>query len=428
METSRTVTSIVDNEALEYAMYTLQNRALPSLVDGFKPVHRYVMTMALKTAKTEFNKVAAIGGSVSSLGYNHGEVSAQDACKLLAANWSNNVPFLQGRGNFGSRLVNQSAASRYVYAKIHENFTNLYKDFDILPENPDPEQKVPLWYLPTIPTVLLNGMEGIATGFATKILPYSLRDIKRCCAEILSEKTLTPLVPTFPQFSGEVTRDGTVVTMKGIHKLTGYSLKITEVPIGFDREKYIILLDKLEEDGKLVSYLDQCDENGFNFTIKLKRNLKWTDANVVKMFRLEKTITESLSVLDENGKFKLFDCPEDLVNYFINFKMVILDTRIKSSILATKKLIDFAANRVKWIAENISGNIEYVKVTKAELEKYITEKYGKDFVSNLMSMNIYHMSTDELKKLEVELARLQELLLYWKKQTPRMQFISDLKN
>ncbi|URC15239.1 DNA gyrase/topoisomerase [Paraglaciecola Antarctic GD virus 1] len=427
MDNTRTVTNIIDNEALEYAMYTIQSRAIASLVDGFKPVHRYVMTMALKTAKNDFVKVAALGGSVSQIGYNHGEVSAQDACKLLASDWSNNVPFLQGRGNFGSRLVNDSAASRYVYAKVHENFNKLYKDFDILPENPDPEQKIPLWYLPTVPTILLNGVDGIATGFATKIMPYDLKDIKRCCAQILAGKELTELVPSFSEFTGLVTRDKRVVYLSGIHKLTGYVLKVTEVPIGYDREKYVQMLDTLEESGKIISYLDECDSKGFNFTIKLKRNLKWTESMIVKTFKLQTRFTENITTLDEHGKLKIFDCAEDLVRYFVEFKLKFLQKRIDNAIDRAKQSILLATNRIHWIEQNLLGKIDYSKSTKKEVEAIIKSEYGAIYVANLISMNLYHMSTDEIDKLRGALVELETEWEYWTHQTPKMQFISDLK-
>ncbi|MHC0434427.1 DNA gyrase subunit A, partial [Streptomyces sp. O3] len=77
-------------------MYTIENRALANGIDGLKPVQRFVLYNVIKDASTSFDKVAALGSSVSKIGYNHGETSAQDALALMAAEWQNNVPIVQG--------------------------------------------------------------------------------------------------------------------------------------------------------------------------------------------------------------------------------------------------------------------------------------------------------------------------------------------
>mgnify|MGYP003635950511 CR=1 FL=1 len=424
----RKLSDIIDNEALDYAMYTVENRAIPSVIDGFKPVHRFILTMALQVAKNDFAKVAAIAGSVSSLGYNHGEVSAQDACKLLASDWSNNVPFLHGRGNFGSRLVNDSAAARYIYAKVHQNFFDIYKDMDILEAHSDLEIKTPKYYIPIIPTVLLNSIEGVATGFATKILPYSLRDIKKAVAQCLAKKPLDTLVPTFPQFKGSVSRDGNRVTMSGIYNLTGYKLTITEIPIGFDREKYVILLDKLEELDKIIAYEDRCDKNGVHFVIKLRRTLKWDDKKVIALFKMEKTITENITTLDESGKLKIFNSPEDLVIYFVEYKMGVLKKRIDFMKSKVSSEIELNLVRVKWIKANLNGEVDYKNLSKKSLEKLIGDKYGNKFIEKLIPMNLYQLTTDEIEKLEGKLQDSELRLEYWKGQNQLSQYIADIKS
>lgn len=119
--TVRGLKSIIDNEALAYAMYTVENRAIPNMIDGLKPVQRFVVARALELGKgnrDKFHKLASIAGGVADLGYHHGEGSAQDAGALMANTWNNNYPILDGQGNFGSRLVQEAAASRYIFARV----------------------------------------------------------------------------------------------------------------------------------------------------------------------------------------------------------------------------------------------------------------------------------------------------------------------
>ena len=95
----RSLESIINNEALAYAMYTVENRAIPNMIDGFKPVQRFVIARTLmlgKSDKNKFHKLASIAGGVADLGYHHGEGSAQETGALMANDWNNNVPFLDG--------------------------------------------------------------------------------------------------------------------------------------------------------------------------------------------------------------------------------------------------------------------------------------------------------------------------------------------
>ena len=98
----RNLQSIIDNEAKEFAIYTVENRAIPNLIDGFKPVQRFVIARALDLSrgnKEKFHKLASVAGGVADLGYHHGEGSAQDAGALMANTWNNNYPLLDGQGN-----------------------------------------------------------------------------------------------------------------------------------------------------------------------------------------------------------------------------------------------------------------------------------------------------------------------------------------
>ena len=92
------------------------------MIDGLKPVQRFYLYSSIHNSKKEFKKVTAVAGAVSAYGYNHGEKSVEDAGKLMAANWKNNICLIEGRGSFGTRQVPEAGQSRYVYSRLHENF------------------------------------------------------------------------------------------------------------------------------------------------------------------------------------------------------------------------------------------------------------------------------------------------------------------
>ncbi|EFX0167372.1 DNA topoisomerase, partial [Shigella sonnei] len=220
---NRDLKSIIDNEALAYAMYTVENRAIPNMIDGFKPVQRFVIARALDLArgnKDKFHKLASIAGGVADLGYHHGENSAQDAGALMANTWNNNFPLLDGQGNFGSRTVQKAAASRYIFARVSKNFYSVYKDTEYAPVHQDKEHIPPAFYLPIIPTVLLNGVSGIATGYATYILPHSVSSVKKAVLQALQGKKVTKPKVEFPEFRGEVVEIDGQYEIRGTYMFT----------------------------------------------------------------------------------------------------------------------------------------------------------------------------------------------------------------
>ena len=197
------ISDVAANEMHDYAMYTISNRAIPNMYDGLKPVQRFYLYSSLVNSKKDYKKVSAVSGVVSDYGYQHGETSAAGAGQLMAATWNNNVCLVEGRGSFGTRQVQEAGAARYVYTRVHENFNKYIKDLDLAPEHEDPEHTPPQFYIPVLPLALANGTKGIATGFATNILPRGIDALRDACKEFLTTgKIAKRLDVEFPDFTG----------------------------------------------------------------------------------------------------------------------------------------------------------------------------------------------------------------------------------
>ena len=342
------ISHVAKNEWLSFAMYTVESRAIPNMIDGLKPVQRFYLYSSLLNSKRDFKKVSAVAGIISDYGYQHGEQSAAGAGQLMAATWNNNVCLVEGRGSFGTRLVQEPGAARYVYTRVHNNFEKYIKDMDLSPVHDDPEHEPPGYYLPVIPLVLANGTKGIATGFATNILPRCPNDLSRCVREYLLSGTITKKLPvTFPEFSGSVTYDienKRFIVNGTFERNSKTVLTITEVPYGYDRESYVKVLNKLEDDNDIVSYEDKCDKQGFRFEIKLKLASAnaWTDERIIRKFKLTKPLSENLTVIDQHGKLREYDDERDLIKDFCEFRMSILQKRIEL------RLIE-AAEQIRWL-------------------------------------------------------------------------------
>jgi len=205
MDTSADLTTQIKDDYLAYSMAVLIGRAIPSLTDGLKPAQRRVLT-AMKwlglRPDGKYMKSARVEGETMGKLHPHG--GAYGVMVTLAAPWNNNLPLIDGQGNWGSS-VDGAAASRYTESKLTAfAWDCLLADSDIWRTQPnyDGSLQEPIELNVQVPTVLLNGQDGIGVGFATKIPPHSLRDI----CDAVTKGSL--LIPSFPSGCDIVNDDG----------------------------------------------------------------------------------------------------------------------------------------------------------------------------------------------------------------------------
>ncbi|AJD82072.1 DNA topoisomerase [Yersinia phage vB_YenM_TG1] len=437
--TKRDLKSIIDNEALAFAMYTIENRAIPNMIDGFKPVQRFVIARALELArgnKDKFHKLASIAGGVADLGFHHGEGSAQDAGALIANDWNNNYPLLDGQGNFGSRLVQEAGASRYIFARVGDNFYKMYKDTEYAPAHKDKEHIPPAYYLPIIPTVLLNGVSGIATGYATNILPHSVESVKQSVLAALKGETLEPEIQ-FPMFRGTVVKtEDNSCELHGIYKFTSRSVMyISEIPYKWDRDSYITkILEPLKVNG-YINYDDDCSKEGFGFKIKilsaytLPEDSEKRHEKIMKDFGLIERRSQNLTVINEQGKLKVYDKSSDLIKDFVEVRKMFVQKRIDLKICESEEAFNVALTKAKFIKQVIDGTIVIQgKTRKALIDELDSNEDFKPYSDKLVAMSLYHMTSDEAKKLALEAKAKKDEHSYWLQTNATIEYEKDLTN
>ena len=431
-----TLSEIAANEMFEYARYTIESRAIPSMIDGLKPVQRFYLYSSLVNSRRDFKKVSAVSGVVSDYGYQHGETSAAGAGQLMAATWSNNVCLVEGRGSFGTRQVQAAGAARYVYTRVSENFERYIKDLDLSPEHEDPEHTPPAYYLPVLPLVLTNGAKGIATGFATNILPRGVDSLKKACRDYLRKGKIARRLPVeFPDFVGttDYDKDSDRFVCKGVFsRPTKTVIKITEIPYGYDREQYVKVLDKLEDDGLIFSYDDQCSTNGFQFEVKLKKNgsSNWTDAQVRKNFKLDKTHSENITVIGPNGELRQYNDERELIVDFIRFRLDILAKRIDLALAEAQELDRWLRVKMEFITAVLDDEIVFKGKKKDQVAKQILDKTTAldHDTDRLLRLNIMTLTKEQVDELKAQLKENKAVIKYWKSTTPEAQFEEDLDN
>jgi DNA gyrase/topoisomerase IV subunit A len=419
----------------DFALYTIYNRAIPSAIDGLKPTQRKILYAMLQYPSPTKNKVKVADlGSVSRYNYHHAESAAQQTAVGMAQAWANNVPLFTGIGNFGSRKVPSAASPRYIYATLSNEFTKYFCDFDVCPSAIDPDDPEPQFYLPIIPWVLVNGVSGVATGFATKILPRDPALLSKLTKKVVKNPnaTLGIVPPSFPDFKGVVDHvEGNTWKVKGIIDEAGpFGFVIREVPYGEDRAGYITILNDLCDKNIINDYDDQCSGDGFKFSIKCSKAQKEEILanNPMKVFKLEKQYTENLTMIGHDNKIKVFDTVEDVIKYFVSYRLTAFERGIEFDRNSISSKLSELKDKVRFIKDFINGKFNITKMKKSDLVQYIEtnitgEEYGKSFVS----IPVYNLTTDAIEAYENSIESLEEELIVLNEVTPSSRFLEKLK-
>lgn len=435
--TSKTITEIIDTDLLDYSMYVLQNRAIPSVIDGFKNGGRKLVYAMLNDYPTRKVKVAELAGAIAKYGYHHGESSAEGAVITLTADWNNNCPVFTGHGNFGSRLVPEAAAARYIFVSLSPDFRKYFIDPEVTPKSPDPENPEPAYYLPTIPWILVPGISGIAVGFACNILPRSIKDLTGAVKKYLKDpkkflKAQEAIPPTFPHFRGTVLHDeantATWYTEGLVEYVGKFTYKISELPIGYDRAKYVEFLNGLLDEEKIKDYEDNCSEEGFCFDVKVTAIARdKIDADPIKFFKLRKSHTENITTLGTDGKLKLFDSAADLLAYFCDHRLEKFEEKIVYEKFELLSQISLMTDKAKFIKMVVDRKIDFRQLNKEQLLEVIRTKvtiaeHGKSFIN----IPLYSCTTDAVESLEekIRLCQMEHTKLC--KTNPMERYLSVL--
>ena len=251
LQPSVTYEKFINDEMIHFSKYDC-DRSIPNLMDGLKISLRKILFSAIKkNLKTEI-KVAQFSGYVSEhSGYHHGEASLNAAIVGMAQNFvgSNNINLFEPNGQFGTRLQGgrDSASERYIFTQLNKLARLIYRNEDdaILTYLDDDGQSVePIYYVPIIPMVLVNGTKGIGTGFSTDIMCYNpsqiIAYIKHKVAGASASTSAPTIEPFYKNFKGTIRRvSDTKYLLKGCYTiLDDKKVRITELPVGTWTDDY----------------------------------------------------------------------------------------------------------------------------------------------------------------------------------------------
>jgi len=442
MNTKATITEYLDNDYREYATYVIENRAIPSVIDGLKPTQRKVVFIANKVWKNgseKSYKVFQLTGRIAAdAHYHHGDSSLNSAIIGMAQKFKNSMPLLQEIGQFGSLRSPEAGAPRYVSTKLHDNFRLIYKDFELLsPRYEEGSQIEPEYFLPIIPTVLLNGSSGIAVGFATNILNRNPIELIDCCLSELSGKRFKEPTPWVNGFTGEVVPNPNSENswiFKGRYCVKNTTtIEITELPPSITYEKFDNYLNRLEDERRIASYDNNC-KSDINYTLKMSRSQLsglGTGDRLTRFLKMEEKQTENLTVLDEHGKLKIFESASDIIKYFVEFRMKFYVKRKDFLIDKLEKELIILSNRAAFIKAIIDGKLKINNVPKKQIVMWLqTADFDEvdGSYSYLLSMPIHTLTKEKYEELLLQESEKKKELSAVKETKPADMYVDDLND
>ena len=444
------VKSFVNLELKHFSNYD-NVRSIPCVIDGFKPSQRKVLYACIKRNLYTEIKVAQLGGNVAeNTAYHHGEISLVGTIINLAQNFvgSNNVNILEPIGQFGTRLLGgkDNSSARYIFTQLSKVVKLLFRPEDdgLLDYQDDDGFKIePKTYYPIIPTVLVNGADGIGTGFSTGIPNYNPLDLIDIILNKLDGKRSKELKPFYNGFKGEIIKqDDETYISKGIIKIDGNKLHITELPVKVWTSEYKEFIENLVYEGAspFSSVNNLSSEKQVDFTLKIN------DLNAVKTMMetdykpnitlLEKYLglykyikISNMHLFDKNNNIVKYNSPLDILTEFYKIRLKKYDERKKLLLELMRLDLDIQENKLNWLNLILKGKIDLRKMEIDDLIKYLrknkfnTKNESYDY---LLNISIKEMSKDSLNRLIEKIKKIKEYIDKLKKTTIEDLWRSDL--
>jgi len=449
MENKITIPEYFNSQFCDAASYD-NYRKIASFVDGQKNSSRKILYTIMQKKIKDPIKVSQLCSKVAEFTeYLHGEASLGGIIVNLAQDFinTNNLPLLKRKGNFGTRFLNDPAASRYIFTCQEDYFSKIFTPEDtniLISQEFEGNQIEPKFLLPIVPLILINGSEAISTGFAQKVLPRNPIDIINHIIKRLqghpgaSQSSSIKLTPWFNGWKGDVVNeDGSWVFAGKMNTINSTTFEITEIPPNYDLASYLKVLDKLEDTGVIQSYEDNSDNGQFNFVIKMtKKNAEKfrKKQGLLATFKLVRRVSENFTMMDENNKITVdFKDANDILEKFISFRLEYYQKRKeylidKLTTTLREKVSKFTF--LKYVIENGIDSIH--KLSDEELEKLLSTIKNiikiNDSFDYLLNIPIRSISKTNFDKLKMEIMEHKKDLDNLQGTTPENIWIKDLED
>ncbi len=460
------IVSELKKSYIDYAMSVIVARALPDVRDGLKPVQRRILFAMHKmgiTPGSSYKKVARISGETMGKYHPHGDSSINDALVRMAQEFTMRYPLIDGQGNFGSIDGDPAAAARYIEARLEKIGAEILKDVnETVTFNPnyDGSETEPEVLPAALPNLLLNGVEGIAVGMATKIPPHNLtevvsgviamidkgnlwdikelsnlainyekdvnteEDIKNLPSgrfhKFLSDIETNELIkyikaPDFPT-GGEIYNQNSIenvyatgrggILMRAVskieeNKLGRFTIIVTEIPYQVNKATLLAKIAQLYKDKKIDGISDLRDESnreGIRIVIELKKDAKpkTVQNQLYKYTELQKNFSMNMLALVK-GEPRLLNLKE-VLEYFVIHRQEIVIRKHEVELAESRKREHILLGLMIAL-DNIDEVINTIRSAK-DAESAKSDLMTKFKLSDIQAQAILDMQLRRLAALE----------------------------
>ena len=442
----RTITNFLNTEYLNYAFSVLEERAIPSVIDGFKPGARKIMhaSLAGTTKDGKLYKLLALSGDTMRISlYAHGDISLNGTIVNMCKYFNDNLNPLESDSQVGSlRDPDSAGAPRYLYVKHSKYMDMIYKtDYDLLDHIFEEGQYVePMTYLPIIPTVLCKNNIGVAVGYSMHNQAYNPIDVIDACKEVIEARAdkkdkiqtiIRPYIRGIKKSNWKFEEGNWYNYGEWKFNQAKDLMIVTDLPADISYEDFEKLLYKYKDEDYIKDWKNKSVDGGVNYeitfpkkqlAIEMKRDR--SGKRLANKFKLIKQVPEDLLwLLDENHKLKYFQNKNEVVEYFVNYRMTIYTERKKKLVKILEQRYKENSDLVKFIELVCKGKLKIRNRSKADIKIDMDEfKLPMALISTPMSKCTIE-ERDELLKQNEEIKKELE---YIRNTSEKQMYINDL--
>lgn len=442
----KSVTEFFEKSKPAFANYDLL-RKLPNYIDGLKVSQRKLLWTGFAKAR-DFMKTDSFANLTTvETAYVHGSGNLCGVCDSLVQEFvgANNYQLFEGNSSgWGCRINPVVSAPRYTRLRLSKNAPLLFEENDLqIVERQYFEQQwiEPKHLVPVFPVLFLNGSTGLSVGFSCTVYPRNPGEVVKYIRGRLAgrENPKADLKPWFRGFKGEVcrTEEGGYESHGVIERVNTTTYRITEIPVGMEYQKYIGILDKLCEDKVIVDYEDCCDPKKDTILFNIKTTRQFTSKNekveeLLKVFKLVKSLPENLNCIDGNNRIREFSSVEEILDAYILVRKSFYQKRREYLIKKIGGQLDLLVSKYVFCDAVVNGKIRVSKATKAEIveqmegfERIVKQDGSYDY---LLRIPIVQLSREKLEELREALKKAAEELKAVEASTVESMWTADLKN
>lgn len=415
-------------------------RSIPNIMDGLKPSQRKVLYGIQQKIGTKLQseiKVAQLASYVSEqTHYHHGEVSLEQTIIGMAQDFmgKNNLPLLRPIGQFGSILHGgkDHAQSRYIFTSLMKYTNTIFcdKDSHLLQYNIDEDKKIePELYYPIIPMVLINGSDGIGTGYSSSVPCFDTSEI----IESIMQKNMgkdfkDQWKPFYKGFKGVIdySEDPLKFLVRSKYSIDEKenTLYIYELPIGVWTQTYKDFLDVQQNLGTLT-YVDKSTDIDVHFEIKLQK--KYSIDEIEKTFKLNgKIYLTNMYLYNENREIQKFQSVREILEYFYQKRLVMYIKRKELILQKYTEQLETLTEKMKFISLILEDPYIIFRKTRDVIKKTLLEK-GFTKLDTLLSISISQWTDEKIYNLSEEIGEIEEKKTELESKTPESLWNDDLE-